>query len=139
MRGGYARPPTPFTLDHVKKPGEAIAAAVLVVLLAGCSSPEPAPTVTVTAQAAPAPTVTVTVTPEPVTAPVNPSPSGIDLTTDEGLCAADAEMTNLELNDALALVLGYPGDRDLRSPVQDDAIRDYKNTAFERACPARAS
>lgn len=61
-----------------------------------------------------------------------------DLTTDEGLCAADADMTNLELNDALAPLLGYPADRDARTSDQDDAIREYKNAGFERACPARA-
>lgn len=63
---------------------------------------------------------------------------GFDLTTDAGLCAADAEMTSLELNDALAPLLGFPADRDARSFEQDEAIRDYKNAAFERECPARA-
>lgn len=68
-----------------------------------------------------------------------PAPStSSDLTTDEGLCAADADMTNLELNDAIAPLLGYPADRDARTADQDQAIRDYKNAAFERACPARA-
>jgi len=125
----------------VKKLGGAVAVAAFVVLLAGCSAPEPAPTVTVTARAAPAPTVTVTVTPEaiPSAAPSTPSAGGVDLRSDQGLCAADAEMTNLQLNDAIAVMLGYPGDRDARSYEQDDAIRDYKNAAFERACPARAS
>lgn len=69
-----------------------------------------------------------------------PAPSTTrDLRTDEGLCAADAEMTNLQLNDAIAVILGYPGDRDARSYEQAAAIRDYKSAAFERACPARAS
>ncbi|AQY02026.1 hypothetical protein [Microbacterium foliorum] len=61
-----------------------------------------------------------------------------DLSTDEALCEADAEMTNLELNDAIAPMLGYSADRDSRSAEQDEAIRAYKNAAFERACPARA-
>lgn len=123
----------------MNKLGGSLLAATVIVLLAGCSAPAPAPTVTVTAEAAPAPTVTVTVTPPAPTAAITSAPAGIDLTTDQGLCAADAEMTNLELNDALAVVLGYPGDRDARSFEQDDAIRDYKNAAFKRACPARAS
>lgn len=62
-----------------------------------------------------------------------------DLTTDAGICAADAELTNLELNDALAPLLGFPADRDQRSSEQDEAIRAYKNAAFIRECPARAS
>ncbi|WP_323985863.1 hypothetical protein [Microbacterium plantarum] len=66
------------------------------------------------------------------------SAPAFDLATDEGLCAADADMTNLELNDALAPLLGYPAHRDARTSDQDDAIREYKNAAFERACPARA-
>lgn len=66
-----------------------------------------------------------------------PAAAQQDLTTDEGLCAADAEMTNLELNDALAPVLGFPADRDARTSAQDDEIREYKNAAFARACPAR--
>lgn len=74
---------------------------------------------------------------EPGAAAVESDPA-IDLTSDAGLCAADAELSNLELNDALAPVLGYPSDRDLRSSDQDEAIRSYKNAAFERACPARA-
>lgn len=130
-------------LTRMKKLGGAAIVAVIIGLSAGCTAtaPAPAPTVTVTAEAAPAPTVTVTVTatPGPMTAsPNGPSAGGMDLTTDEGLCAADAEMSNLELNDAVALVLGYPGDRDLRTFDQDDAIRDYKNAAFQRACPGRA-
>lgn len=60
-----------------------------------------------------------------------------DLSTDEALCAADAEMTNLELNDALAPLLGFSPDRSARTPDQDDAIRAHKNAAFERACPER--
>lgn len=70
-----------------------------------------------------------------------PAPSQtatVDLSSDAGLCAADAEMTNLELNDAIAPLLGYPADRDSRTSEQDQAIREYKNAAFERACPARA-
>ncbi|OYC97196.1 hypothetical protein CI089_01180 [Microbacterium sp. Yaish 1] len=67
-----------------------------------------------------------------------PDEPGFDLTTDAGLCAADAEMTNRELNDALAPVLGYPADRDARTIDQEEMIRGYKNAAFERACPARA-
>lgn len=62
-----------------------------------------------------------------------------DLTTDAGLCAADAEMTNLELNDALAPLLGFPPDRGARTLEQDDAIRAHKNAAFARGCPERAS
>jgi lactate dehydrogenase-like 2-hydroxyacid dehydrogenase len=65
--------------------------------------------------------------------------AALDLTTDEGLCAADAELTNLELNDALAPQLGFPADRDARTVEQDDAIKAYKNAAFARACPERAS
>lgn len=61
-----------------------------------------------------------------------------DLTTDAGICAADAELTNLELNDVLAPVLGYPADRDQRTFEQDEAIRAYKNAAFQRECPERA-
>ena len=60
-----------------------------------------------------------------------------DLSTDEALCAADAEMTNLELNDALAPLLGFSPGRSARTPDQDDAIRAHKNAAFERACPER--
>lgn len=74
---------------------------------------------------------------------VNPSAAqpapAFDLTTDEGLCGADAELTGLELNDALAPQLGFPADRDARTIEQDDAIRAYKNDAFNRACPERAS
>ncbi|WP_307323856.1 hypothetical protein [Microbacterium sp. SORGH_AS_0862] len=101
-------------------------------------------TVTQTLRQSPAPTVTVTVTPSPTTpAPQSapapaPAPQSFDLTTDAGLCAADAEMTNLELNDAIAPLLGFPADRDQRTYDQDDAIRAYKNAAFERECPARA-
>lgn len=47
-------------------------------------------------------------------------------------------MTNLELNDAIAPLLGYPADREARTFEQDEAIRDYKNAAFERMCPSRA-
>lgn len=65
--------------------------------------------------------------------------AALDLTTDAGLCAADAELTSLELNDALAPLLGFAADSDLRTPDQDDAIRTHKNDAFTRACPARAS
>ncbi len=72
------------------------------------------------------------------TADVETTDPTLDLTTDDGLCAADAELTSLELNDALAPLLGYSADRDLRTYEQDDAIRAYKNAAFERACPARA-
>ncbi|MBN7792448.1 hypothetical protein [Microbacterium esteraromaticum] len=68
-------------------------------------------------------------------APVEPD---FDLTTDDGLCAADAEMSNLELNDAIAPMLGYSADRDDRTFEQDEAIREHKNAAFERACPERA-
>lgn len=62
-----------------------------------------------------------------------------DLTTDAGLCAADTELTNLELNDALAPMLGFSADRDSRTFEQDETIRAYKNEAFLRECPARAS
>jgi len=62
-----------------------------------------------------------------------------DLVTDAGLCAADAELTNLELNDAIAPLLGFSPVRDDRTVEQDDAIRAYKNAAFTRACPERAS
>lgn len=68
---------------------------------------------------------------------VDPAPA-FDLATDEALCAADAAMTNFEINDALAPLLGYPADRDARTSDQDEAIREHKNAAFERACPARA-
>lgn len=110
----------------------------LLLAITGCGAPEPTPTVTVTVTASPepAPTVTVTATPLPAAPPA--TDGAIDLTTDAGLCAADAEMTNLELNDALAPILGYPADRDTRTYEQDEAIRAYKNAAFERACPARA-
>lgn len=65
--------------------------------------------------------------PGAVATPATPS---FDLTTDAGLCAADAELTNLELNDALVPLLGCPADRDLRTPEQDEAIRAHKNAAF---------
>lgn len=63
----------------------------------------------------------------------------LDLTTDEGLCAADAELTNLEVNDALAPLLGFSADRDVRTFDQTEAIREHKNLAFSRACPERMS
>lgn len=66
-----------------------------------------------------------------------PTESVYDLTSDDGICSADAELTNLELNDALAAVLGFPTNRDNRTLEQDDAIRDYKSAAFARACPSR--
>jgi len=72
-------------------------------------------------------------------APAAPDLSAFDLSTDAGICAADAEITSLELNDALAPMLGYSAERDARTPEQDDAIRAYKNDAFNRACPERAS
>lgn len=129
-------------LTIVKKLGEAVGIAALsAVLLSGCAAPEPAPTVTVTTvvtqSPAPAPTVTVTVTPAPAIS--QPSGPVLDLTTDIGLCDADMRLSNLELNDALAPILGYPADREQRTTEQDDAIRAYKNAAFERACPSRAS
>lgn len=71
------------------------------------------------------------------TAAVQATDPALDLTTDAGLCAADAELTSLELNDALAPLLGYSAVRDLRSAEQDEAIRAHKNAAFERACPER--
>ena len=110
--------------------------AALLVVLAGCatSGAEPTPTVTITV---PGPTTTIFVTPTPT--PSRTAEDPLDLTTDAGLCAADAEMTNLELNDAIAPMLGYPADRDLRTFEQDQAIREHKNAAFLRACPARAS
>lgn len=125
----------------MKRPFLASVAAVsLVLALAGCAAPQPVPTptvtVTVTATPEPAPTVTVTATPE--AQPGTESESQTDLTTDAGLCAADAEMTSLELNDALAPILGFPADRDARSFEDDEAIREHKNAAFERECPARA-
>lgn len=67
-----------------------------------------------------------------------PAVAALDLSTDAGLCAADAEMTNLELNDAIAPLLGFSPVRDDRTFEQDDAIRAYKNAAFTRVCPARA-
>ena len=120
-----------------------LAAVAAATLLVGCgATAEPAPTVTITAPASPAPTVTVTVT-APAPAPVVPAPAkpsaALDLTTDAGICAADADLTNLELNDALAPLLGYPADRRSRTDTQNQAIRDYKNAALKRACPARAS
>jgi hypothetical protein len=69
----------------------------------------------------------------------NPAAETWDLTTDAGLCAADAELTNLELNDAIAPLLGFPAVRGDRSIEENDAIRAYKNEAFGRACPERAS
>lgn len=71
--------------------------------------------------------------------PTPPAQTIHDLSTDEGLCAADSELTNLELNDAIAPLLGFSPDRDARTSHQDDAIREHKNAAFLRACPARAS
>ena len=65
--------------------------------------------------------------------------AALDLVTDAGLCAADAGITNLELNDAIAPLLGYSPARDQRTVDQDDAIRSYKNGAFARACPKRTS
>lgn len=65
--------------------------------------------------------------------------AALDLVTDAGLCAADASLTNLELNDAIAPLLGFSPVRDDRTIEQDDAIRAYKNAAFTRACPERAS
>lgn len=120
----------------MKKLGGAVLAAAAFALLVGCSSPTPVPTVTVTAEAAPAPTVTVTVTATP-SAPTSTG-SMPDVSTDAGICVADADMTNLELNDAIAPVLGYPADRDARTPEQDQAIRDFKNAAMQRMCPSRA-
>lgn len=115
-----------------------------VLALTGCAAAVPAPTVTVTTEvSAPGPTGTVTAPPTPEA--VAPSPAAptagetLDLTTDAGLCAADAEVSNLELNDALAPMLGYPASRDARTSDQDEAIRFYKNAAFGRACPERAS
>ncbi|MCB2177561.1 MAG: hypothetical protein KQH57_17265 [Actinomycetales bacterium] len=78
--------------------------------------------------------------PSPTPTPTVSAPTaGFDLSTDTGLCAADAEMTNLELNDAIAPLLGYSPTRRNRTVEQDDAIRAYKNAAFARACPERAS
>lgn len=77
-------------------------------------------------------------TSEPTTsAPAPTTPP--DVATDAGLCAADAELSNLELNDAIAPLLGYPSSRDDRTVEQDDAIRAYKDAAFARACPERTS
>jgi hypothetical protein len=120
-----------------------LAAVLLTLVLPGCAAGGPAPTptvtVTVTDRAEPAPTVTVTVTPTPVaTTPTPEANATLDLTTDAGICAADAELTNLELNDALAPLLGYPADRDSRTFEQDEAIREHKNAALSRECPARA-
>tara|TARA_B100000378_G_scaffold207577_1_gene170697 strand:- start:347 stop:829 length:483 start_codon:yes stop_codon:yes gene_type:complete len=70
--------------------------------------------------------------------PGSEEPTALDLTTDAGLCAADAELTNLELNDAIAPLLGLPSDRDDRTAADDDEIREYKNAAFLRECPERA-
>jgi hypothetical protein len=77
---------------------------------------------------------------EPV-APTSPGDDQktYDLTTAVGICEADAELTNLELNDALAPLLGFAPDRRLRSPDQDQAIRDHKTAAFLAECPERAS
>ena len=113
----------------------------LTLALVGCAAePEPAPTVTVTVTSTPEPAPTVTVTVTPTTAPPSTEDeSAFDLTTDAGLCAADGEMTNLELNDAIAPILGFPADRDSRTFEQDEAIREHKNEAFLRECPARAS
>lgn len=118
--------------------------AAVVLALTGCATAAPAPTVTVTTEvSAPGPTVTVTATPIPEAVAPSPAspPAGeaLDLSTDAGLCAADAELSNLELNDALAPMLGYPASRDARTSDQDEAIRFYKNAAFGRACPERAS
>lgn len=62
-----------------------------------------------------------------------------DLNTDEGICAGDAAMTSLELNDALAPLLGISPDREVRSVHEDDVIRAHKNAAFTRACIERAN
>lgn len=64
--------------------------------------------------------------------------SSADLYTDKGVCAADAALTNLDLNDALAPILGYPAERAARTIEQDDAIRAHKNAVFRRTCPERA-
>lgn len=79
--------------------------------------------------AEPSPTVTPKTRPSPV----------LDLVTDKGLCAADAEMTNLELNDAIAPLLGFSPVRRERTVEQKDVILKYKNAAFSRACPGRMS
>lgn len=118
-----------------------IAVVAASATLIGCSGGSPAPmvTVTTTVTASPRPAATVTVTAAPDDAPApSQAPGGIDLTTDAGLCAADAAMSNLELNDALAPLLGFPADRRSRTADQNDAIRAHRNAAFERACPSRA-
>lgn len=136
--------PRPAYARRMRLSGGAALAAVALLALTGCAAGSPAPPVTVTTTvSSPAPTVTVTAipTPEAVTPSPTVPPAGetLDLMTDAGLCAADAELSNLELNDALAPMLGYPANRDARTSDQDEAIRSYKNAAFSRACPARAS
>jgi len=63
----------------------------------------------------------------------------LDLVTDAGAVCCDAELTNLELNDAIAPLLGFSPVRRDRTVEQNDAIRGYKNAAFSRACPERTS
>ena len=70
---------------------------------------------------------------------INTAEAAYDLTTDAGLCAADSPMTDTELNDAIAPQLGFSPDRRSRTFEQDEALRAYKNAAFRRACPYRAS
>lgn len=134
----------------------ALALAALLALTSGCSSddstPPPTPTesVEITAEAtedaltkeeriAAAENAPAQASPEPAATEPPADEPALDLTTDDGLCAADAELTNLELNDALAPMLGFSADRDLRSFDEDEAIREYKNDAFSRTCPERMS
>lgn len=128
-------------LTPVKKLGIAAVVAAMITLT-GCGTPAPAPTVTITETVtltpAPAPTITVTAEAAPPATAAPDTNATLDLTTDAGICAADAEMTNLELNNALAPLLGLPTEGYARTYAQDDAIREYKNAAFLRECPERA-
>lgn len=133
-------------------------AIALALLAAGCSAGEevPAPRVSTSAAASPSPTAERTAAAEDAAqkaaddaakaraeeveaAKKRAAMDALDLTPDQVLCALDEELTGRELDDAMAPLLGFAADRDLRTPAQDDEIRDYKNAAFMRACPERAS
>lgn len=68
-----------------------------------------------------------------------PTAESFDLATDEGLCSADSKMTDLELNDAVAPLFGFPAERRSRTYEETEKIRAYKNAAFSRECPERVS
>lgn len=126
-----------------------LVALVLLVLLAQCTRDDeptaaPATPSATTTSAAATTTTTTTTAPSTTTttttvAPTTSAEPAYDLTTDQGLCAADATVTNLELDDLVAPLLGLPASAALRTAAQDDLIRTYQDDAFLRACPARAS